>query len=229
MQACNTNSECSAWSSVRTFRTALPAPISLAQDSSIQDLRPNLTWNMPAYPGTPATGYTVQVSRNSSFTQVVATGTATSMSYTPTSDLPRSLTLFWHVRANGANGPSAWSDFGTYTTGNPPSTPSLSAPASNALVTSYTPLLDWSNSIVPLGAPAFDHYLLQVDDNPDFSSPLINQNSACPGHQFQCHSGGSLATQHHGIPGACRLAIPMPSAVPGLPYAPSVQNCLLQY
>ena len=40
----------SAWSAVRTFRTALPAPISLAQDGSVQDLRPSLTWDMTAYP-----------------------------------------------------------------------------------------------------------------------------------------------------------------------------------
>ena len=74
----------SAWSAVRTFRTALPAPVSLGADGSVQDLRPALTWNMPAYPLPNATSYSVQVSKNSSFTQVVATGTATSISYTPT-------------------------------------------------------------------------------------------------------------------------------------------------
>jgi hypothetical protein len=175
VQACNSNAECSAWSSVRTFRTALPAPIDLGADSSVQDLRPMLSWNIPAYPLPIPTNYTVQVSRNSSFTQLVATGTATHISYTLTSDLPRNLTLYWHVRANGANGPSVWSDIGSFTTGNPPSTPSLLAPPSNALVNSYTPVLDWSDTSIPKGAAAFDHYVLQIDDNADFSSPVINQ------------------------------------------------------
>jgi hypothetical protein len=96
---------------------------------------------MSSYPNQIATGYTVQVSKNNTFTQIVATGSATPMNYTPTADLPHGLTLYWHVRANGANGPSAWSGFDTYITGTPPGTPTLSAPASNALVTSYTPLL----------------------------------------------------------------------------------------
>ena len=170
----------SAWSAVRTFRTLLPAPVSLGADGSIQDLRPALTWNMPAYPLPNATSYSVQISKNSSFTQVVATGTATSISYTPTSDLPRNLTLFWHVRANGVNGPGAWSGYGSFSTGNPPSIPALSAPANNALTTNYAPLLDWSNSTVPLGAAPFDHYLLQVADNASFSGPLINQSVPAP-------------------------------------------------
>jgi hypothetical protein len=175
VQACNSNAECSAWSSVRTFRTALPAPINLAADGSVQDLRPGLSWNMPAYPLPLPTNYTVQVSRNSSFTQLVATGTATHISFTPASDLPRSLTLFWRVRANGVNGPSVWSDFASFGTGNPPGTPNLLAPPSNTLVNSYTPVLDWSDTSIPKGAAAFDHYVLQIDDNGDFSNPVINQ------------------------------------------------------
>lgn len=31
---------------------------------------------------------------------------------------------------------------------------------------------------MPVGAPAFDHYRIQVDDNADFSSPVIDQNVA---------------------------------------------------
>jgi hypothetical protein len=97
------------------------------------------------------------------------------MSYTPGSDLPRNLTLFWHVRANGTNGPSAWSVFGSFSTGNPSSTPNLLAPPSNTLVSSYRPVLDWSDTSIPKGAAAFDHYVLQIDDNADFSSPLVSQ------------------------------------------------------
>jgi hypothetical protein len=176
VKACNSQGKCSAWSAARTFRTALPAPISLSANGSIQDLRPKLKWYMPAYPLPIPTNYTVQISRNNSFTQVVSTWTATGMSYTPSTDLPRNLTLYWHVRANGTNGPSAWSGFSPYTTGNPPSIPVLLSPPSNTLVSSYKPLLDWADSTIPKGAAAFDHYVLQIDDNAGFSSPLVTQS-----------------------------------------------------
>src|SRR5664280_2687808 len=88
---------------------------------------------MPAYLLPNATGYALQFSKNNTFTQVVSIWTATGANYTPSSDLPRNLTLYWRVRANGANGSSAWSGFGTYATGNPPSIPAQTAPANNAL------------------------------------------------------------------------------------------------
>jgi hypothetical protein len=171
VQACNTSAQCSAWSAMRYFRTALPAPISLSSDGTLQNLRPRLTWNMPDYPVPAATGYTVQVSKNEKFTQIVLTATSTSLSYTPSVDLPRNLPLWWHVRANGLNGPSAWSAPGGIGTGNPPSIPVLLAPANNALVTTNPPVLDWSDSTVPLGAPAFDHYRIQVAGDVSFTNP----------------------------------------------------------
>ncbi|HEY5158268.1 MAG TPA: hypothetical protein VII93_09945, partial [Anaerolineales bacterium] len=109
----------SAWSLVSTFRTALPAPVSLGAEGTIQNLRPKLTWDMPAYPLPAATGYTLQVSKNNTFTQVVYTGAATSMSHIPSADLPGNLTLYWRVLADGANGPSAWSAYGVVKTGPP--------------------------------------------------------------------------------------------------------------
>jgi hypothetical protein len=180
VRAFNLNGNASPWSGVRTFRIALPAPISLSSDGSLQNLRPKFTWDMPTYPAPVATGYTVQVSKTPTFAKVILTGKATGMGYTPTTDLPRNLTLYWRVRANGTNGPSAWSANGTVTTGNPPSIPALVAPANNALVTTYTPLLDWSNSTVLLLAPAFDHYVVQVADNAGFTSPVVNQVVAGP-------------------------------------------------
>ena len=51
-----------------------------------------------------------------------------------------------------------------------PSIPNLASPAANALVKDLTPAFDWSDS-----APDLDHYLLEVDDNNDFSSPLISE------------------------------------------------------
>ena len=187
VQACNTIAECSSWSSVRTFRTALPAPVGLAADGSVQDLRPNLSWAMPAYPFPNATGYSLQVSKNSTFTQIVSTWTVTRANYTPSSDLPRSLTLYWHVRASGANGPGAWSDFGTYTTGNPPSIPALTAPANNALTTNYTPLLEWSNFLCPPGTRGLRPLPVAGEQYCRLLEPVDRPTRTCPGHQFEFH------------------------------------------
>ncbi|MBI5951678.1 MAG: IPT/TIG domain-containing protein [Chloroflexi bacterium] len=164
----NENGEYSAWSTVRYFRTTLPAPDSLSADVTIQNLRPVFAWNMPAYPLPAVTSYTVQISRNSTFTQIVQTGSSKIMSYVPAKDLPRGLTLFWHVRANGVNGPGAWSDYGTFSTGNPPGIPALLTPASNALVTTYTPTLDWGQPNLMGGI--FKSYRVEIAADPAFLS-----------------------------------------------------------
>jgi peptide/nickel transport system substrate-binding protein len=169
----------SKWSSVRYFRIALPAPVNLNSDGSVQNLRPQFTWNMPSYPPPAATGYIIQVSAYADFSKLLLSGKATSSSYVPTTDLPRSQTpLYWRVAATGANGPGAWSASATFNTGNPPGIPNLLAPANNALLTTYTPLLDWSDSSVPTGAPAFDYYRVELADNAGFASPVIDASVA---------------------------------------------------
>jgi Zn-dependent metalloprotease len=51
-----------------------------------------------------------------------------------------------------------------------PTVPVLTAPANNAFLTNYTPVFDWGDS-----ANGLDHYQFQLDDTPDFSSPVIDQ------------------------------------------------------
>jgi peptide/nickel transport system substrate-binding protein len=173
VRAFNPYGDASAWSAVRTFRTALLAPTGLGYDGT-QNLRPILSWSMPSEPGPAPTGYTLQISmNNTTFLPLVASSTTKTMSYTPSVDLSRSLgPLYWRVRANGLNGPSDWSAYGTFSTGNPPSIPKLVAPANNALVSTATLVLDWFDSTVPpLPGPVFDHYRIQVADNSAFTSP----------------------------------------------------------
>jgi len=172
----NTLSEYSAWSLVRTFRTALLPPLLLepGDTDDTHTRRPFFDWSDVAS----ATGYTVQVSSSDTFTTLVATYTTTmgASSYTPTADLPADTTLYWRVKTNGANGPSAYSapPPRSFKTGNPPGVPSLLLPASNALVTDYTPTLDWAAVTTPVGT-TFSHYYVEVAVNADFSS-LVEQN-----------------------------------------------------
>ena len=161
----------SAWSKVRYFRTALPAPISLASDGSLQDLRPRLTWDMPAYPGPAATGYTLQISTTGTFSKMVLKTSTATNAFIPTADLPAHTTLFWRVAANGANGPSAWSELARYATGNPPSIPVLLLPKNKALTPDLRPLLDWKDSIVP-PTTTFQKYVVQLATDNAFTSPV---------------------------------------------------------
>jgi hypothetical protein len=57
-----------------------------------------------------ATSYTIQVSRNNSFTLLVVNATTVGAvsNYTPLINLPINIPLYWRVRANGLNGPSLW-------------------------------------------------------------------------------------------------------------------------
>jgi hypothetical protein len=109
----NLDGEYSAWSLVRYFRTALSAPLlsTPADGGTPTLLRPPFDW--ADVPG--ATGYTLQVSRNSSFTSLVVTKTVIPSTYTPTVNLPANITLYWRVKANGLNGPSLWSEIWDFT------------------------------------------------------------------------------------------------------------------
>ena len=173
----NVSGQYSSWSAVRLFRTALlPPTLSAPVDLAAQlNKRPFFDWVDVA----DATGYTLQVSRNDTFTLMVGTYRVTGSNYTPSVDLPANAKLYWHVWSNGLNGPSAWSAIRSFTTPNPPSIPTLITPVNTALVTDYTPRLDWNNitvPTVPAGAPAFDHYRLQVATDSLFTSTLLDQN-----------------------------------------------------
>jgi large repetitive protein len=70
-------------------------------------LKPAFDWSDVAG----ATGYTIQVSIVPTFLVLVVNkviGTATPQ-YIPTVNLPAGILLYWRVRANGTNEPSAWS------------------------------------------------------------------------------------------------------------------------
>ncbi|MDR3576001.1 MAG: choice-of-anchor Q domain-containing protein [Anaerolineaceae bacterium] len=183
VRAYNTNGDFSSWAAF-SFHTAIVKPVPGAPDngSTLHNLRPSFDWSTPDG----ATSYTLQVSSHANLTSPVLNVTVSSLPYTPAADLPAGEPLYWHVHANGPNGPSLWSDTWSFTTPKPPSVPVLVSPGKNALLTnpanqsSFTPTLSWKAVTVPVGAPPFDHYELQVSDTSDFSHMLYPSDPATP-------------------------------------------------
>jgi hypothetical protein len=169
----------SSWSGVRSFRTAVLPPVLTAPAYD-----ETLLYNMPAFDWENvdnATGYYLQVGSNSSFSRLLVKatikGNANSL-FNSTVVLPPGTIVFWRVRANATNGPSGWSEIRQVRTANPPSVPALVSPPSKGLIYDYTPLLDWSNSIIPTrpaGAAAFDRYEIQIATNSSFTTGLDSE------------------------------------------------------
>ncbi len=132
-----------------------------------------------------AAGYTVQVSKTDGFGKVTAGYTLKSAQnwFAPGSDLPANGTFFWRVRANGANGPSLFSEARSFTTGQPPSVPALKSPAAGALVREVRPRLDWS-TVVLLPGTTFGYYQLELDQDAAFPAPLRAQVNSLTASEY---------------------------------------------
>ncbi|HLO33505.1 MAG TPA: choice-of-anchor Q domain-containing protein [Anaerolineales bacterium] len=160
------------WTTPFSFRTALvPTTLAAPADANPElTLHPSFEWgDVPN-----ATGYTLQISKNSAFTLLALTAQTTASNYTPTGNLPANMPLYWRVFTKGANGPSAPSVVRSFTSPNPPSVPVLVSPTNNALNTNYLlPRLDWNPSTLPTGV-TFDHYQLQVARDTNFTDLVLD-------------------------------------------------------
>jgi CSLREA domain-containing protein len=177
VRSVNTDGEYSAWSLVRTFRSALlpPNPTAPPYGDNLLNNRPTFDWDDNV---AGATGYTLQVSRNNTFTLLVGSYLVTPSTYTPLADLPANTLLYWRVRAKlTATTYSAWCCGWNFTTANPPSVPVLLTPLANALTTDYTPRLDWAASTVPAGTTTFDHYQVQIATDAAFSALVLERDT----------------------------------------------------
>ena len=92
VRAVNLAGGTSNWSAVRTFRMVVDAATLLSPNNGFNalSLRPSFDWDDVAGPGA-ITGYTIQISKNNIFTQIVHTGNPVTSSYVPTADLPKNL------------------------------------------------------------------------------------------------------------------------------------------
>jgi len=171
VRAFNTNGLSRGWSAVGMFRIP-PGDTSAilpANAAYFLDLRPTFDWTDVSGVGY----YKIQVSKNSDFTQIVAEENSLPSTITLSKDLPPAQKLYWRVRAEGANGPSKWTETRWFTTPNPPGVPVLKSPANNITTTDNLPVFRW----YPVGVPRntiFDHYQIQVSADSVFTSPVID-------------------------------------------------------
>ncbi|MGE5250064.1 MAG: SdiA-regulated domain-containing protein, partial [Bacteroidota bacterium] len=152
-------------------RLVLQTPVlrSPANKAVLKTVRTNFDWDNVAG----ATGYRIQLASSAKFSTLYVDANVATSYYKLSRDLPRKTTVYWRVRAFSSAASSLWSPVRSFTTGNPPSTPSLVSPANNALTTIYTPLLDWSNSSLPAGT-TFYRYQIQISTASNFSTLYIN-------------------------------------------------------
>jgi hypothetical protein len=114
VRACNqaAKPECSAWAK-SYFREAMLTPGLLAPipNDTLTDTTPDFDWQDVAG----ASSYTIMVSTYSNFSSPLINLKVTGSSYTSTKILSKGKLLYWKVRANGANGPSPWSEIRSFT------------------------------------------------------------------------------------------------------------------
>lgn len=179
VQSVNAAGGTSAWTAARYYRSAMLPPNTLTPGAVVPNpyeqlltRRPTFDWDAVAG----ATSYTVEVSTATTFATKAINATATTDQYTHAADLAANTVFYWRVKANGANGPSAYSQVRTFRTANPPSVPGPASPINNALITTtLTPTLDWSNSTVPAGT-TFSRYNVELSLNSAFSPIWASAN-----------------------------------------------------
>lgn len=155
------------WSATWQFTTQsnVPAKVTLLTPSNgatNQPISGTVTWQSTAN----TIDYTLEISKNSSFTQIVVSQVLTGTSYNY-SNFDNITTYYWRVRARNNDGFGQWSDVWSFTTIVPlPAQVTLSSPTNNSTGLNTSLLLYWNN--VAYAAT----YELQVSTNSGFTTLL---------------------------------------------------------
>ena len=171
VRAFNTSGITNGWSALGMFRVPLTdtSLVSPTNGTHVMSLRPTFDWT-----DVPGAGYyTIEIAKNKDFTPVVASEISTTSSITLPEDLPPAQTLYWKVRAEGANGPTKWTETRSFTTPNPPGVPVLKSPNNGMTTTDYLPTFKWNQVAVPR-TTTLDHYQIQISTNAAFTLPTID-------------------------------------------------------
>jgi hypothetical protein len=135
-------------------------------------LNPTFIW----YSVNNATGYRIQVSASSSFSNILDSATVTTNQYSiPAGKLSGLITYYWRVCAFNTYGTSNWSIVWSFTTMmSVPPAPVLISPANNSTWVALTPTLYWE------AITGVTNYKVQVSQNQNFTtltdSAIVNNN-----------------------------------------------------
>jgi hypothetical protein len=184
----------SAWSATRRFVTpnsppTVPTLSSPANGASVVVVQPTLIVTNSTDPDGTTPTYHFQVSATSGFTTIavenlsVAQGSG-STSWQVASALSNLTTYYWRVRAYDGQAYSNWSSSRSFyvnqpVANNPPTVPTLSAPANGATMTSLQPTLVIVNSTDPEGTTPVYHF--QLSTLSSFSTIAVENLSVAQG------------------------------------------------
>ncbi len=119
-----------------------------------------------------ASSYQIQIDNNSDFSSPITDQIVTSSNYSATG-LTVGVSLYWRVRALNGCGPGSWSSTRYFLIScTAAATPSLITPANGAANIALPVAIDWSEVLLATA------YQIQIDNNSDFSSPTIDQQTA---------------------------------------------------
>jgi hypothetical protein len=179
----NAIDEAGDWSEIWGFTTgnppSVPVLVSPAEDELVTSYRPLFDWQNSTNPSRTAfKRYEIQVDEDENFgspifTATTAEGKRTDSKFTPATDLPSNIRLYWRVRAvnevGGVENFSAWSVVRSFRSAIQP--PILLSPAPGIIVETRTPTFDWAD------VPEASGYTIQVSTHSNFRTLLVNSNT----------------------------------------------------
>ncbi len=164
----------SAWSETWTVRVDVvpvvaPDLITPADGERMRSRKPVFTWSEPG----DAKRYQIQIDNDADFSSPLFSVKLKSATFTPETNIPAGDTYVWRVRTQARDG--LWSEysepfaFEIDRTG--PAAPTLLTPAPKEILATTTPTFDWED----LPDADLAGYVIQIDNNKDFSSPLVSE------------------------------------------------------
>jgi hypothetical protein len=158
--------------------------------------------------------YRIEIGHDQGFSSLEVAAAPSGTAWTPGANLPLG-EYYWRVRAKTPGGDGPWSVVRQLLVQAIPVAPALSSPADGEQICNPAPTLYWQAS------PFADLYRIEIDDAPDFASPL-NQNSSqstetsptpkAPGQYWWRVKGGNACGEGDWSAARSFTILPMPAA-----------------
>ncbi len=160
-----------------------PVPASPVEQAIVTELRPTLTVENAVDPQSDPMTYRFEVYADEALTQLVAQVPAVASGAGVTSwqvdvNLPDNHFYWWRCRADDGDDTGPWSEVATFAVNeinNLPNVPTLVSPLNGTTIYSLNELVIWRTTDDPDPGDRIIDYHLEVDDDADFSSPLVSQ------------------------------------------------------